>query len=108
MGLKVKINGISLFLTFLPILPSNRRLVMIQDAAVSYFDKHCQNQVFFGGRSINCRGSMGQESDIKFTFVYRLCSQYSKQDQTLNRILFSLRGTILEYSKRVLKVAVVL
>ena len=34
---------------------------MIPDAAVSYFDKRCLCQVL--GGSINCRGSMGQESE---------------------------------------------
>ena len=46
------------------------------------------------------------ENDItvKGEAAHRLCSQYSN----LNRILFSLRRTILEYSPRVFKVAVVL
>ena len=34
---------------------------MIPDAAVSYFDKRCLSKKF--GGSINCRGSMGQESE---------------------------------------------
>ena len=35
---------------------------MIPDAAVSYFDMCCQSQVL--GGSTNCRGSMGQESEV--------------------------------------------
>ena len=47
-GSRVKIHDISLFLTFSVILQLNGWLVMIPDAAVSYFDKHCLSQRFGG------------------------------------------------------------
>ena len=42
---------------------------MIPDAAVSYFDKRCLSQKF--GGSINCRESMGHESE-ETTLEYRI------------------------------------
>ena len=61
-GRSSKYMALACFLRFLHyFLPLNGRLVMIPDAAVSHFDKRCLSQKF--GASINCRGSMGHESE---------------------------------------------
>ena len=66
-GSKVKIHDICLFLTFSAILQLNGRLVMIPDAAVSYFDNHCLSQKF-GGKH-NLQGVNGSRKRRDYNWV---------------------------------------